>query len=213
VGFQGQHFQIHGTPDEHYSLISAADYYLNSKFVYLATGQCNYNETECFSHPGTYIGELSLVSGVNRVKVASGPHAVGLNVYINDKAAPAGTKVAFDNDTSVHVVSHSRVTLRTADMKISVVNSDLFVNLGIDFTNSRILHAGMTLVTVSGTASPAQADRMISTAYPEFNMHGLLGQTWRNVHWPHGKLYQGEPADYLVNDLFSPNFLYTQYDN
>jgi hypothetical protein len=211
VGFQGQHFQIHGTPDEHYNLISTADYYLNSRFEYMATGVCNYNDTECFSHPGTYIGEIGLVRGDYRVKVTSGPHASGLSVHINDRSAPAGTRVKISNDTSVHVVSANRVILTTEDFTMTAVNSDLFLNLGVDFVNSRMLHAGHQQVVIPGSASASDAEKLIATTYPEFAMHGLLGQTWRNIKWPQHRLYQGEPSDYQVSSLFSPNFLYTQY--
>jgi len=211
VGFQGQHFQIHGTPDEHFALISSLDYYLNSRFVYMATGICNYNDTECFSHPGTYIGEIGLAADRYQVKVSSGPHAAGLVVYINEKIAPVGTKVKINNQTSVHVLSHNRVSLTTSDFKLVAVNSDSFLNLGVDFTNAAVLHAGHAKVVIPTLASPAEADQLISRAYPEFAMHGLLGQTWRNIAWPHARLYQGEPADYQVANLFSHDFLYTQY--
>jgi hypothetical protein len=211
VGFQGQHFQIHGTPDEHYNLISTADYYLNSRFEYMATGVCNYNDTECFSHPGTYIGEIALVRGDYHIKVASGPHATGLSVYINDKSAPAGTRVKISNDSSVHVVSANRVILTTEDFTMTAVNSDLFLNLGVDFVNARMLQAGHKHVVIPHSASPSDAEKLIATTYPEFAMHGLLGQTWRNIQWPQHRLYQGEPSDYQVSSLFSPEFLYTQY--
>jgi len=85
--------------------------------------------------------------------------------------------------------------------------------LGVDFTNSAILRAGRQQVTISSSATPAQADKLISTTYPEFFMHGLLGQTWRNIQWPHARMYQGEPADYQVSNLFSSEFLYTQYQS
>ncbi len=39
----GQSFQVHGIPDEHFALISFPGFAFNSKFVYIASGDCTYN--------------------------------------------------------------------------------------------------------------------------------------------------------------------------
>jgi len=45
VGLQGQRFQVHGMPDEFFNLISLPDMQVNSRFTYLASGVCNFNNT------------------------------------------------------------------------------------------------------------------------------------------------------------------------
>jgi len=46
-----------------------------------------------------------------------------------------------------------------------------------------------------------------------YHIHGLLGQTWRNVEYMHHKQIQGDATEYQVNELMSSDFLYNQYNN
>jgi len=199
-------------PEEYFNLVSTRDYYLNSRFVYLATGKCNYNDTECFSHPGTYIDELGLGMAGARVKLMAGAHSSGLRVYVNDIALSAGTRITLplDNSTHVHVVSATKAVLALEDMTITVTNSDFFFNMAAQLTNTQMLRTGSKKVVIPST-NPSDISKALSEAYPGFAMEGLLGGTYRNVEYSHRKLYRGEPTDYQVSDLFSSEFPYTQY--
>ncbi len=53
VGFHGQSYQVHGYPGSWFNIIDAPLVQMNAKFAYLASGTCNYNNTACWTHPGT----------------------------------------------------------------------------------------------------------------------------------------------------------------
>ena len=63
VGLRGQSYQVHGMDGAIYNLISDKNLQVNSRFVFLTEGQCpiidGVVDTNCWSHPGSYIGEMS----------------------------------------------------------------------------------------------------------------------------------------------------------
>jgi len=213
AGFQGQQFQIHGVPEEYFALVSTPDFYMNSRFVYLANGICSYNDTECFSHPGTYIDQIAFVMNDARLKILAGPHANGLTAFLNNQPLSIGARILLpvSNSTYVHLVSRSRIIVSLDDFVFGITNSDYFFNIAAQLSNTGILTAGSTKLVVS--SPPAEAAKQIATTYPEHQIHGLLGQTWRNIQWPHKKFIQGEPVDYQVVNLYSSEFPYTQYQS
>jgi hypothetical protein len=210
VGFQGQRYQIHGIPDEHFALLSTPSYFMNGRFTYIANGVCNYNDTECFSHAGTYISELGIVTGNNQLKLVAGSHEHGLQVYLNNELVTVGVTTRLSMDSMVRVISKSRAKIVFSDVTITVANSDHFFNLGADFTDAQFFEAGHKQLVIS-TSDAKQAAIQIAHTYPEYNMHGLLGQTWRNIVWPHQRLYEGEPTDYQTNGIFGSEFIYSQF--
>ena len=63
-GLRGQSFQVHGTPNSHYALISTPDLHINANFQLLTQGQCTAElkaRTACYSHAGNYFGDLTFV--------------------------------------------------------------------------------------------------------------------------------------------------------
>jgi len=44
-------------------------------------------------------------------------------------------------------------------------------------------------------------------------IHGLVGQTWKNMWYADGIPYEGEVTDYMVtsDDLFDPTFVFSQF--
>jgi hypothetical protein len=56
-GFLAQKFQVHGTPNTVYDLLSAAHVQLNSRFVFIGPGQARctpeVRDTQCWTHPGS----------------------------------------------------------------------------------------------------------------------------------------------------------------
>jgi hypothetical protein len=75
-----------------YNLISSPYIQLNARFDYLATGKCDYDNTACWSHPGTYLGELGFYfKGNNKVRIISGSHQQGLSLFVNERKVNADT--------------------------------------------------------------------------------------------------------------------------
>jgi len=144
AGFQGQQFQVHGIPDEHFNLISTPDFYLNSRFVYIATGQCNYADTECFSHPGTYMDELGLVLGNTQIRIVAGTHASGLKVYINNKPMTVGQRFSLplSNSTYIHYSAYNQIVVGLDSFTIGATNSDMFFNLQAQINDMNLLRIG-----------------------------------------------------------------------
>lgn len=173
-GFQGQHFQFHGLADEFFNLISAPTLQLNSHFVYLSSGRCDYTDTQCFSHPGTYLDELgfSIPSeyGLVQIRVMAGSHAHGLRVFMgrdmgngtvaeeNEVKPQLGSNVKMawnmNNQTaapkaSVHFHEHRSVTIETPTFRIKVINSDYFFNLEIAVLDHHLLKLGAAHHTIT----------------------------------------------------------------
>lgn len=72
--------------------------------------------------------------------------------------------------------------------------------------DSELLLLGRDHVTVNG-------DRDDSGHYPNVPLHGLIGQTWKNIQYSDGLVYEGEVADYLLlsQDLFGVDFAFNQF--
>jgi hypothetical protein len=213
-GFQSQSYQVHGVPDSYFNLISTPEFYLNSRFVYLANGVCDYDDTPCWTHPGTYIDRLAFVSNDYRVEVVAGTHQQGLKVSVNGKHVAVNGRVSMpsiSNTSSVHVSSHSHATVSMGEFSMDITNSDLFFNIGTALNDAETLRAGAKVLTIPQGKTAAEADKLISRTYPERQIHGLLGQTWRNIQWPNGKSIQGDVSDYETENLWSSDFVYTQF--
>ena len=61
-GLRGQQFQIHGTPSDHYAVLSTPSLHLNALFEFRSEGSCTpdiLRRTACWSHPGNYFGQVS----------------------------------------------------------------------------------------------------------------------------------------------------------
>jgi len=215
VGLQGQQFQVHGMPDEFFNLISTPDMQLNSRFTFLASGRCDYNNTECWTHPGTYVDQLGFMFPSLSIKAIAGSHAKGMTVYVNDKPLTPSktannvhhTVAKANNNTQVITVTYTHsdsLVINSPLFTITVTNSDMFFNFGVSFHSPSLLSAGSTLHHVTDKDQ---------SSYPSYAMHGLIGQTWRNARYPHGRLYQGTVDDYMLLDgkLLSTKFLYNQF--
>jgi len=200
VGMQGQDFQVHGIPDEIFNIVTYPNLQVNARFVYLSTAECNDNFTACFAHPGTYIGEQGIRLGNDKILIKAGSYKKGLTVSVN------GQRVQ-DNHTvklgSVEVVNHRRVIVHTPVMSLTVSNSDKFLNQEIGLRDRKLLSLG--------TERRVLADG--EQFHPEVPLHGLQGQTWRNVEYPSGLEYEGSINDYHIVDgnLFGTEFVFNQF--
>jgi len=209
VGLQGQQFQVHGMPDEFFNLITSPDMQLNSRFTYLASGQCSYNNTECWTHPGTYVDQLGFMfNGIN-VKLVAGPHHKGLRGWINDAEIHTHQRIVLNptNSTDEIVLSHPHhdtVTVSTPLFTIEITNSDWFFNFNLVCHATDILRSGRFMHFI-GNSRPHEGVTVHGTKYPSYQLHGLVGQTWKNARYPAKRFYEGEVDDYMMLDhqLFS----------
>jgi hypothetical protein len=200
-GLQGQDFQVHGIPDEIFNMITYPNLQVNARFVYLSSGACHDNFTACFAHPGTYISEEGIRLGKDKVHIVAGSFKKGLTVSVN------GKKMTESKSTlklgSVHMINHRRVVVKTPIMAITISNSDKFLNQETSLYDAKLLALG--------------AERKVlldgEKFHPEVPLHGLQGQTWRNVEYPSGLEYEGSISDYHVTsgNLYGNEFVFNQF--
>ena len=200
VGLRGQSFQVHGLDGAIYALLSSPTTHMNGRFVFLDSGVCPSAAvitTPCWSHPGSYIGAVSVqevvvdvdgVQQVQRLLIESGPASLGFTSIVhNGRSLSVGESVS-TGQFSVQLVSSHRVTVHTAQLLLTFDNSDRFINQQV---------------------APTLPVHRITA-------HGLLGQT------ANGRLYsknaikhiEGEVDDYVVadDDMFSTDFAYNQFE-
>jgi len=199
-GMQGQDFQVHGIPDEIFNLITYPNLQVNARFVYLSSAECHDNFTACFAHPGTYIGEEGIRLGNDKIHVKAGSFKKGLTVSVNGQRINGQQKLKLG---SVDVLNHRRVIVNTPVMSLSISNSDKFLNQESALHDQKLLSLG------SERRVLADGEQF----HPEIPLHGLQGQTWRNVEYPSGLEYEGSINDYHVVDgnLYGSEFVFNQF--
>jgi hypothetical protein len=223
AGFQGQEFQFHGLPDEHFNLVSSPDVQLNSHFVYLSSGTCNYNDTECFTHPGTYMDVLGLSVGESHIKMVAGTHEAGMRVWVDDKEIQRGAHIkqlAQNVTGSLRYHHNGKVDIHTDVMGLEIANSDMFMNIRAALNDQQLLKVGSTKHTVKDRAicktntethNHQLIESTVAKKYPVTTpLHGLIGQTWRNV-LVCGREWMGTVQDYMVSDLFASDNHYSYF--
>jgi hypothetical protein len=201
TGIQGQDFQVHGVPDEIFNMITYPNLQVNARFVYLSSGACHDNFTACFAHPGTYIAEEGIRLGKDKIHVVAGCFKKGLTVSVN------GEKITEKEKTLklglITIVNHRRVIIKTPILSMTISNSDKFLNQETALYDQKLLALGQERKVLSAGES----------FHSEVPLHGLQGQTWRNVEYPSGLEYEGSISDYQVisGNLFGSDFVFNQY--
>jgi len=106
---------------------------------------------------------------------------------------------------AVEVVNHRRVVVHTDVMKITVTNSDKFLNQEIELKDDKLVALGASRRVLKDN----------ERFHAEVPLHGLQGQTWRNVEYPSGLEYEGSIMDYHVVDgnLFGTDFVFNQFSS
>jgi len=192
IGLRGQNYQIHGVSGEIYNIVSDADLQYNSRFVFLSQGDCpvlnGKKQKGCWSHPGSYLGELGLkTKNGDKIHFVSGDAKEGFDtVEINGKSIEIGETVFLDNGGSLSLNSTHLASVQIGNWDFAFENSDMFINQRVRVLDSRTLRS-----------------------------HGLLGQTWRETTYPNSiKHIQGTVDDYVVkdNDIFGDNFVFNTYN-
>jgi len=188
-------------PDEIFNLISYPNLQVNARFAYLSSAECIDNYTACFAHPGTYISEEGIRLGSDKIHVRAGSAKKGLTVSVNGQKLASGSQDV--KLGSVELLNHRRVVIKTPIMGITITNSDKFLNQETALYDSKLLALG--------------SDRRVLKDNEQFHdevpLHGLQGQTWRNVEYPSGLEYEGSISDYQVQDanLFGTNFVFNKF--
>jgi hypothetical protein len=193
VGLRGQSYQVHGVSGEIYNIVSDQDLQYNSRFVFLDHGECpivdGKKQKGCFSHPGSYLGELGLKTrSGDKIHVVTGSAKAGFaSIEVNGQQVAEGETVLLQDGLG----SISRNNTHVASMQIGnwdfvFENSDHYLNQRVRVLDSRNLRS-----------------------------HGLLGQTWRDTTYPNAiKFIQGQVDDYVIRgrDLFGDNFVYNTFN-
>lgn len=223
TGFQGQVYQFHGLPDEHFNLVSSPQVQLNAHFVYLSSGKCDYNDTACYTHPGTYMDVLGFTIAETRVKLVAGTHEAGLRVWVNDIELPRGGgnfSLSEKTQASITFDKYGKVHIRTEIMDFEVSNSDMFMNVGVALMNQELLRVGSKKHTITDKVickhneesyNHEFVEARVAKKYPiSTPLHGLIGQTWRNLKIC-GREWMGTVQDYVVSSLFGTDYHYKYF--
>ena len=199
TGLRGQTYQVHGVPDEVFSIVSDVDLQYNSRFVLLTKGACpsiddKLIDTPCFTHPGTYLGELGLETAAgDRLYIQAGSATTGFEqLLLNGEELTIGQHytlkaLAGRQQSYVRLVSSHRVVVQAGNFWFEFTNSDMFVNQRV-----------------------AMIDAKQETS------HGLLGQTWStaiydvasSIPWIEGSVFDYAMADH---QLFSHRFVFNKF--
>jgi len=179
--------------------------------VYLTRGRCDYNNTQCWTHPGTYISEYGFILNQHNVHLISDTHARGMKVFVDGQyisGTEENKKVDLDNGAYIHVQSYDQVTIQSKTFRISVVNSDLFFNTQFTLLDAELLTLGSPRIQLKSYASANS-----TATYPAVPIHGLIGQTWKNAVYENGHYYEGHIDDYVLpsRDIFGTDFVFTNY--
>ena len=216
VGLRGQHFQVHGMDGEVYNLIvdrensgsgsesesssangstndgaasGAGVMLVNARFRFLTSGRCPAisEPTNCWSHPGSYLSEVGVVSAAgSRLHVVSGDWSVGFSAVTLDGAPLLVGSAVSVNGLSVHVKSSYELSVSIGNFELTLDNSDRFINIA----QVRVHH------------------------WSALSSHGLLGQTWRIPSKGRAnsqlKCIEGDVDDYVEKsgDLFGSDLVY-----
>ena len=187
MGLRGQSFQVHGIDGAVYNLIIDHGMIVNARFRYLSSGRCPAvpEPSNCWSHPGSYLGEVGIVSGEGaKLHVVSGGWDAGFgSVFLDSAVLSVGANMS-TGGMDVWVLSAYSLRVRVGNFELLLDNSDHFVNL----VETRALQWSMLA------------------------SHGLLGQTWRTPKQAGRQIrhIEGEVNDYVEqsNDLFGSALMY-----
>ena len=128
IGLLGQRFQVHGIDGAVYNLISSSRTQVNARFVFLSSGDCPLSvssRTDCWSHPGSYIAEMSFQhlcgDELHTLRVVAGSATEGFSHFF--LSTPVGSPAIRVQQPSSHSL---QVTL--PDWQFTLQNSDGFMN-------------------------------------------------------------------------------------
>ena len=195
VGLRGQSYQVHGVDGAVYNIISEENTQVNSRFVFLTEGECpiidGKQDSNCWSHPGSYLGEMSFQAKVegktHRALLTAGLAKTGFaGIELDGQQLSVGDSFAFGSSFAITVQSAYHVRVETESFSFELSNSDMFINQAVS--------ARVPLSKISA--------------------HGLLGQTSKAKIYPTAMRYiEGEVDDYVIadNDMFGTDFAFNKF--
>ena len=202
VGLRGQSFQVHGIDGAVYNIVSESNTQVNARFVFLQSGRCpmiaRVPETwsNCWSHPGSYMGDMSfqqVVDGaLHAALVVAGGADIGFDtVQMDGKDVAVGDIMRFVDPAtnycfSLHYTSTHTVTVQMEHYESRLTNSDMFINQALRPT-----------VPIS-----------------QLRSHGLLGQTHSiQMYASSVKYIEGDVDDYVIEsqDIFGKDFHFNHF--
>lgn len=203
TGFLGQSFQVHGAHNHVYSMISSQALQYNARFVFRSQGRCR-EGTECFAHPGQYLGEAGLLLAIKsdqsttqvvRITVTSGAVDEGLTVKIDDAPLQPDRKLKLDSETELYLASPPlELLIQSRDYKMRLQNSDYFLNQQVSMRPA--------LVQQLSRYDQAKSRDRVSHVNRLLRRlpHGILGQTWSSNKYDNKwKFIEGDVSEYLVS--------------
>ena len=220
VGLLGQSYQVHGLDGAVYNLISDQQVQLNSRFTYLSGGECvldaatNQPLYTCWTHPGSYLSELALVTnGGDVVRVVAGKALTGF----------AAVEVS---SGTMEESSHTTTTVLAVgdSASMTVLDEDGIPSTAtITYTTLRTLtisHAGLYSLTVQNSDGFLNILQLTVSSMQRLGTHtqshGLIGQTWRAASAVKGsevREVEGRVDDYAEasGDMMGCGFVYNRF--
>jgi hypothetical protein len=138
----------------------------------------------CWSHPGSYLSQIGVMSGGHELYIEAGTSRSGLAQVTFDGRSMA---VNSTNVIATRTSSHE-IIVHVNDWTIEIESSDMFLNI--------------------------RAIKVTSASMSQLRSHGLIGQTWKRAAYPTALKYiEGDVDDYLILDdsVFGTNFVYNKY--
>jgi len=211
LGFNSQNFQVHGTSDTVYNVLSTPSLQYNAFFRYLESGRCR-KGTACFSHPGNYFGSVGMKvrdekQNVADLVVEAGSVLDGLRLVYNNATVPVSSSTMSFGSYTIQHPNQFEVVLESDEFNIKVSNSDMFLNQEVSI-GSGLLSRIAEYKKAIKSGNDARASEIIETL-----PHGILGQTWNTAtysnRWKH---IQGQLYDYVINDgILGTEFKYNKF--
>ena len=167
-GLRGQSFQVHGTPNSYYALISTAHLHINAHFTLLTQGTCTVEvkaRTACYAHAGNYFGAVTVLwkegAGVTQ-RVALEWMESGMVGM--DKARMAGAvPVKVEEYSNRRVNSSTSGEIRLLEVLAGDVSAGLRVKVaGVELTPSTTWRG---LPTISSSEPPTQSPSSSSSVF------------------------------------------------
>ena len=207
VGFHGEAFQVHGIADRVFNLITAPTLQVNARFSLFEQGDCmsahqmqsirsvalksgkSIPSTAAWTHNGTYLSEMGIKLGQNRVKIVAGEYATGMVATVND-ALMTLTKMTI-NDYTISMTTPHQITITHPLVKLTMTNSDRFFNM--DYAE----------LTASDSQTMTMDGLLGQTAHSDFKLQSTAQFKFHQVY------------DYLIRgeDLFEDDFVLNRFVN
>jgi len=149
--------------------------------------------------------------GQDKIRIVAGSHLDGMSVDVNGASFVVSSDRMKLNQKDA-VIFHpqaDKLIIVTPLFELELVNSDYFFNLRVSLLDHTLLVAGSTPLSVDSQDTGAT----VAQTYPIAHIHGLIGQTWKNIKYDSGLMYEGTIDDYIVvsRNVLDPKFPYSLF--